>query len=117
MLSFTEFLVPLYEYLDFDFEIYVKLGFYREKILTFEIGLWAIGDDGTRYEVASVDCCDSEVHVHRMRRSEPGERQRHRKLVVELSAGDEAVVDRYADLMQDWMHKQWQALARSWNDV
>ena len=79
--------IPLGEFRGIEFEIRSVIWCYRGTVRQFEVGLWAVVDD-VRFEVASVDCCDSSIHVHRLRRSSPRDRQRDRRLIVELHEGD-----------------------------
>lgn len=116
-----EFAVPLGEYLGWQFDIHVRFARYRGQVRDFSVGLWAFqwssnNTLGDRYEVASVDCCDSQIHVHRLRRSAPADRNADRRIVVELAAGDAPIVDAEYPQQYDWMVDQWQALARSWHD-
>ncbi|AZS07308.1 hypothetical protein SEA_THIMANN_40 [Gordonia phage Thimann] len=108
--------IPLGEFRGIEFEIRSVIWCYRGTVRQFEVGLWAVVDD-VRFEVASVDCCDSSIHVHRLRRSSPRDRQRDRRLIVELHEGDHGIVDNEYQVQMDWMDSHWEALARSWDDL
>lgn len=88
---------------------------YRGQVRDFEIGLWAVIDDVKR-EIASVDCCDSEIHVHRLARSSPTDRQRDRRRLITLGSRDAAIVNDEHLRQYDWMLTNWEALARSWDE-
>lgn len=107
--------LPLGTWLNYDIEIRSIMWCYRSQVRLFETGLWAIDTDGQRFEVASIDCCDSTIHVHRLRRSAPTDRQSDRRTIVELSEKDYAVVDTEYQVQMDWICDQWEALVRSWH--
>lgn len=88
---------------------------YRGIVRDFEIGLWAT-IDGRKREIASVDCRESTIHVHRLCRSEPTDRQRDRRILCSLGERDGVIVDREHLVQYDWMLDNWEALARSWDE-
>ncbi|WP_287001437.1 MULTISPECIES: hypothetical protein [Gordonia] len=108
--------IPYGEHGEWLVEIRALIWCYRGQVRFFEIALWAIGDEH-RYEVASIDCCDSSIHIHRLKRSAPTDRQADRRTIVALTANDHAIVDREYQVQLDWMDEQWPALLRSWDDI
>jgi hypothetical protein len=54
-------------------EMFVKFKEYRGQIRDFTVGLWIVDGD-KRFEAESVDCCDGELHRHRLVRSNPLDR-------------------------------------------
>lgn len=94
-------------------EIVVRIWMYRNQIRDFAILIWAYRDD-QRYQVECVDCCDGELHRHRMIRSAPDDRQRDRHRIHDLNRGDETIVDAEYLNQYDWMLGNWEAAVRRW---
>ena len=75
------------------------------------------GGSGPRRRVERIDICDSEVHVHRFRRSgDPDDDQGERHTIVSLYAGDEATVSHQYDLQMQWLSREWPKRLRRWLD-
>lgn len=75
------------------------------------------GGSGARRRVQRIDICDSEVHVHRFRRSDdPADDQGERSMIVSLYAGDEATVSHQWDVQMQWLSREWPQRMRRWLD-
>jgi len=72
---------------------------------------------GARRRVERIDICDSEVHIHRFRRSDdPADDQGERSAIVSLYAGDEATVSHQWDIQMQWLSHEWPQRMRRWLD-
>lgn len=71
----------------------------------------------SRRRVERIDICDSEVHIHRFRRSDdPSDDQGRRSRILSLYAGDEATVNRQWDLQMTSLSHEWPKRLRRWID-
>jgi len=75
------------------------------------------GSDEPRRRVERIDICESEVHVHRFRRSDdPDDDQGERATILPLYAGDEVTVDRQWDEQFAILNREWRQRMRRWID-
>lgn len=95
-------------------ELFARFSTYRDQIRDFSVVLWVVEDE-QRYEVECVDCCDGELHRHRLVRSRPKDRNGDRHLIKELNEGDERVVNSEFDVQYDWMVANWESCVRRWD--
>lgn len=75
------------------------------------------GATGDRRRVERIDICESEVHLHRFRRSDdPADDQGERRRIISLYAGDEATVSHQWDEQMMAHSREWEYRMRRWID-
>lgn len=112
-LTHTEFTCLMGDFEGRKVEMFTRYSEYRGQIRDFAILLWIVEDD-KRFEVESVDCCDGELHRHRLVKSAPADRQSDRYVIQDLNRGDEPIVNSEYDVQYDWMVGNWETLVRRW---
>lgn len=102
-------------------ELLYRYTLYRGLYIDWAIMIYARPADGDpsapRRRVERIDICESEVHVHRFRRSgDPDDDQGERTAIMSLNSGDEATVSNQWDVMLAQLSREWPKRMRRWLD-
>ncbi|MEI6623528.1 MAG: hypothetical protein WCP28_16660 [Actinomycetes bacterium] len=97
-------------------ETHVRLRRYNHRIVDFAIQQIHMDADGTRYEIARIDCCDGAVHRHQFVRSTGEDIYDHRIIRrIPYDNGWQVVQDEYRSAFELMLAEQDENLRR-WRD-
>lgn len=91
--------------------LYLKIHFYKGKIVWFSMEQSLIDRSGTRHQVGRIDCCDGEIHRHVFDRS--GQQVDRKNLVTIPVQGHNVVHSEYERYYGD-MIDNWEQRVRTW---